>query len=638
MDDLERWMETHLKKGAHHPFSFTYNDQPSSSFLRNWQSDSVTKRLDDFRTKRTLTLKDPETGLKLSCESEVFADFPAVEWIIKLRNEGIEDTPILKDVNSLDVQLTRKEGGEFVLHHALGSDASRMDFAPLNTPLPPSKQLRLAPVGGRSSNTLAFPFFNIEAVGEGVMFGIGWSGQWAAEFLRDEGRSLRIRAGMEFLHLKLHEKEEIRTPRIMLLFWRGNDRMRGHNLLRRFLLAHHTPQKDGTPMLGPLACNGGSGMFDEANRATEENQIALAKRYRQYGLDTEYFWIDAGWFEGRWPNGVGNWFVRKDGFPKGLRPVSNALRAMGLGLILWFEPERVYRGTWIDRKHPDWVLRLPGNPNGLLDLGNPEARCWLTEHVSEMIESEGIDIYRQDFNMDPLPFWRRADETDRQGITEIRHIEGLYTFWDDLLSRHPGLIIDNCASGGRRIDLETTSRSIPLWRTDYQYFEPNGYQSHTYGLSLYLPCSGTGSGYQDAYSFRSSMNSALILGWDIYAQGFPVDQARRLIAEYKRIRHLFHGDFYPLTAHSTSDDVWISYQFHREDLGQGMFLTFRRPKSPYLTARLRLGGLNPQARYELHFEDTDERRTLTGEELSKGIDVTIEESPGSLLVTYNRLG
>jgi alpha-galactosidase len=51
----------------------------------------------------------------------------------------------------------------------------------------------------------------------------------------------------------------------------------------------------------------------------------------------------------------------------------------------------------------------------------------------------------------------------------MKHIEGLYNFWDNLLARNPGPLIDNCASGGRRIDLETIGRSVPLWRTDYSY-------------------------------------------------------------------------------------------------------------------------------------------------------------------------
>jgi alpha-galactosidase len=100
------------------------------------------------------------------------------------------------------------------------------------------------------------------------------------------------------------------------------------------------------------------------------------------------------------------------------------------------------------------------------------------------------------------------------------------------------------------------------------------------------------------------------------------------------VRTFFHGDFYPLTAHSIRNDVWIAYQFHREDMKQGMLLAFRRPESPYLSAQLKLCGLHPQERYELTFEDTNVKQILTGEELSTGIAVTIEDAPGSLLATY----
>lgn len=52
----------------------------------------------------------------------------------------------------------------------------------------------------------------------------------------------------------LHPGEEVRTPRVLLLCWSG-DRMRGHNLLRRFILKHHRPHPDGWPLVAPL-CNG----------------------------------------------------------------------------------------------------------------------------------------------------------------------------------------------------------------------------------------------------------------------------------------------------------------------------------------------------------------------------------------------
>src|SRR5690606_24087122 len=161
--------------------------------------------------------------------------------------------------------------------------------------------------------------------------------------------------------------------------------------------------------------------------------------------------------------------------------------------LLWFEPERVVKNKpfiSVDKEHPDWVTEIPNSNNLLLNLGNKDARLWITDHISNMIQKEGISYYRQDFNFDPMPYWHQMDPEGRKGISEIRHIEGLYAFWDSLLDRFPDLIIDNCASGGRRLDLETTSRSSPFWRTDYKYGEPIGSQCHTYGLNFYLPLSG----------------------------------------------------------------------------------------------------------------------------------------------------
>ena len=643
-DDGGSWIAAQFGPGILPPFSFRYAGKPSEQFIRGWEFSHESQAVDGGRTEHAFTYTDPETQLQVRCECSVFKEFPAIEWVLKLKNGGQDDTPLLEDLQVLDVSFTRKQKGDFVLHRALGSSATRNDFAPIAEMMQPGAPVTLAPIGGRSSNTTAFPFFNIEAVGEGgVMVGIGWSGQWAALLGREEGLSLSVRAGMELTHLKLHPGEEIRTPRVLLLEWKGNDYLAGHNLLRRFILAHHVPKKDGEPAALPFAGTGSPAYFDasntgpEFNDATEANQIAYAERYHQLGLATDYWWIDAGWFEGAWPNGVGNWSIRKDGFPNGLRPISDAVKKLGMGFVLWFEPERVYQGTWLDREHPEWLLRLPGNPRGLLDLGNEEARRWVTDHISSMIESEGISVYRQDFNMDPLPYWRAVDAPDRQGMAEIRHVEGLYAFWDELLRRHPGLIIDNCASGGRRIDLETVSRSVALWRTDYQYFEPNGYQSHTHGISLYLPSTSTGCGYPDPYIFRSSMNNGLVIGWNLYQEGFPVEQAGRLVEEFRRVRDLFFGDFYPLTPHRVTDDAWMAYQFHREDRREGMVLAFRRPQSPYVTARLALKGLSPAARYELAFEDSGVRRTCAGNELADGLDVTIESVPGSALITYRQL-
>jgi len=650
----DAWLNESFSRDFLPPFSFIYDGRHSSQFIRDWRFSSKKVKEDCSRREWIFTFSSPKPGLVVRCEAVAFKDFPAVEWILKLKNDDKKDTPIIEDIKALNYLF--REEGEFLLHRVLGSNAQRNDFAPVEESLQPGTSLRIAPLGGRSSNTTAFPFFNLERRGQGgVIIGIGWSGQWMIEFERKE-EGMGVYAGMELIHLKLHPGEEIRTPRILLLFWRGEDYVQSQNLLRKFLIAHHIPHVNGRPIPLPFSCSS-SGPPDEANKASVENQLEFVAPFaRYYGV--EYLWIDAGWFVGGWPNGVGNWFPRKDGFPQGFLPLTREIKRMGMkGLILWFEPERVYQGTWIDKEHSDWVLRLPGNPNGLLNLGNEEARRWLTEHLSQMIEKEGISVYRQDFNMDPLPYWRSADPPDRQGMTEICHIEGLYRLWDELLQRHPGLIIDNCASGGRRIDLETLSRSVMLWRTDYQYFEPNGQQCHTYGISFYLPTTTTSCGYPNAYLFRSAMGNGMGLWapwnpkapYETYRQflptmvdwepskPFPFELAKVLVEEFKQAREFFYGDYYPLSPYSTSDDAWLAYQFHREDLNSGIAFLFRRQSCPKKDFLIKFKGLDSSSRYGLVISDDKLRkrkRILTGKRLIEGITLSIEEAPGSLIIFY----
>jgi len=102
--------------------------------------------------------------------------------------------------------------------------------------------------------------------------------------------------------------------------------------------------------------------------------------------------------------------------------------------------------------------------------------------------------------------WQAADAPGRRGISEIRYVEALYTLWDELRRRHPGLWIDTCASGGRRIDPEILTRSIPLWRSDTQCCGramPTQDQSQVAGLSLYVPLHSAGCSSFNPYELRS---------------------------------------------------------------------------------------------------------------------------------------
>ena len=625
------------------PFSFSYDGQPSAALLAAWRLDRQIKKLDDQRTVRTWTWTDPKTKLALRWVATEYHDFPTIEWTLHFENGGAADTPIISDIQALDVRFERKKDqvyarfaspGEFVLNHHVGSPCAPNDYQPLRSALPHKTTKRIATSGGRGSNS-DWPYFNIEWPGEGVIAVVGWPGQWAASFVRDETNGLRMRAGQEQTHFKLLPGEQARSPLVVLQFWK-DDRMRSQNTFRRWMLAHNVPKPGGQP-IQPMLFGCSSHFTSEMVDANEANQMLFINRYLEERLKIDYWWMDAGWYfcDGNWTK-TGTWEVDTKRFPRGLRAISDHAHSNGIKTIVWFEPERVAPGTWLTEKHPEWILG--GKNGGLLNLGHLEARQWLTGHVSKLITDQGIDLYRQDFNMDPLDLWRQNDAPDRQGITEIHHITGYLAYWDELLRRHPGLLIDSCASGGRRNDLETMRRSVPLWRTDFR-LDPLGSQCHSYGISSWLPLSGTGTGNFAAYDFRSNMTPLLNCIWDVRIKLADYDLMRRLCDQFRQVADCYLGDYYPLTPYSLETTSWMAWQFDRPERGAGMVQVFRRSESIYKSADLRLHGLDPEGRYRLRNLDSPETNVISGRQLMEiGVPVVLNDRPSAIVISYEKVG
>ena len=419
------------------------------------------------------------------------------------------------------------------------------------------------------------------------------------------------------------------------------------------MIQHNLPRPAGKPLPLPMLNACSSHQFAEMTKANERNQIEFIDSYLQKGLKLNYWWMDAGWYVGAaekgWP-WTGTWEVdrRPHRFPNGLRAVSDHAHTNGVKTIVWFEPERVAAETWLATEHPQWVLGGAGG--GLLNLGDPKAWNWLVNHIDKLITEEGIDLYRQDYNIDPLGYWRGNDTEDRQGVTENKYVTGYLAYWDELLRRHPGMLIDSCASGGRRNDLETMRRAVPLLRSDY-LFEPVGQQGHTYGISFWLPFHGTGycpsntvgwgwgtGGISyDAYTRRSNMCPSNTMCFD-----FRVDVDDRLIqklyAEWLKVGADYFGDYYPLTAHSLDKRSWIAWQFHRPEAGRGMIQAFRRSESNSHGGQFKLRGLRPDAQYELSNTDEPGKVTVSGRQLMEtGTEIAIKQRPGAAVVVYERV-
>lgn len=631
------------------PFSFTYGGRNSADFLSSWNRTHTEKSSEDGRQRHDIVFADPQTGLEVTCELTVYTAAMAAEWVLYFENTGAMDTPILENIQALDLSLKTPVGEPPSLHTLLGSSASERDFLPVTYTVPPGAEQVLFPAAGLSSKGVPagqpggqMPFFNFAWEGGGLAGAIGWSGQWEMAVTRgakarsplegqrphgpeqerelrafvmaERGRQpdlhYRLAAGQQTAHFTLHPSERNRSPRILLVPWEGAASIDGNNRLRRVLLEHYLVRRNGAVLVPPLSATAIQHGQDFTS-TNAQNQLAAMEKMASIGV--EAYWHDTAWFSGGFPDGIGNWTPDPERFPEGLKPLGDAAREHGMDFVLWFDVERVMPGTDTAREHPEWLLHTEES-DALFNLGDPDALDWLADRLSKCIEDWGVTILRQDMTILPLPYWQDNDAEDRRGIHEIRHVENLYALWDRLLSRHPGLVIDNCAGGGCRIDLETMRRSIPLWRSDTQIFGRSNAawnQAQTAGLNLFVPVHAAGLWSLDPYNARSTTTTGGATLLDINSDAFPMDAARRARDEVELLRPYWLGDYYPLTEIGMDERQWCGWQFHRPDLGGGYCLLFRRAESPYPAMEVALRGIDVAARYDVRDIDSG-RKTHNG--------------------------
>lgn len=621
------------------PFSFGYGVKTSDDVLKVWPHERKSQQIDPDRTRIVTTWSDPSGGLRVIWEAIRYSDFPAVEWVLYFENAGNVDTPIIDNVQAANLAFSSPMPGEMAyrLTRTNGAPANPTDFEVALQPVDDKHPQTLSAGGGRSSNC-DFPFFKIEMGSGSLIAAVGWSGQWQAKLASPNSVDLHLTAGMEKTHFLLHPKEKVRSPRMLFLYWDG-DTYESNAQFRQLIYKHYAAKLAGKTPEPILFCNTcftrGGGWLNEC---TAENQISLINAYAPLGLQA--LLTDAGWFEGGWPAGAGNWNPRKDAYPQGMGPVAAAAKAKGMIYGLWFEPERVVGGTELHRTHPDWCLNASEPKQGtfLADFGKPEVQEYFFSIVKGFMELPGFRFYRQDFNMDPLAYWRANDAPDRQGITEIKYIEGLYAYWDRIASTWPDSMREECASGGRRIDLETVMRMHLHQKTDY-WFDNEVDQASLHALAAYLPNNVLVAhlNRMDDYSFHSTLASSLCMGWIADAKDFDFARGKKLLDRYRELRPLLVGAFYPLLPYSRGKADWIGSQYHREDLNQGMVLVFRRENSPFRTLDARLYGLEATATYELARESTGEKVRATGAELMKAFPLTIPERHRSEVIVYRKV-
>ncbi|MBQ8345134.1 MAG: alpha-galactosidase [Clostridia bacterium] len=606
-------------------------------------------------------------GLKVTNTATCYTDFGAWEWVNTWENTADEPTKILSELWDCDCELpmphaekrvpspwTPVPSETTVIYHPNGSTTcdefdffTHVDDSVKRTSfLFPGKTSKLYHCGGGRSSHGNAPFFHVHHGGRGYFVAIGWTGQWNGRFSRTED-SLRVQSKIEDTHFYLKPKETIRTSSVLILPYEGTVED-SFNIWRRFLRKHFAPTLERFGRLPFCTAFWGGSESGQMIRRVEALDRAR--------LPVDTVWIDAGWcgadtqasdneFSGDWAQHVGDWVVSPLVHPNGLEDVADAIHKSGRRMVLWFEPERVRAQTPLALEHPDWILSDGVDQKGLLlNLGNEEAFDYIADFLCGMAERLQLDCYRQDFNMEPLSYWRANDEENRRGLTEIKHIMGLYRLWDRLLERFPNLIIDNCASGGKRLDIETTRRSFPLWRSDAQCPGdpiPEITQANHMNFSLWLPLTGSGSGrLYDTYAMRSAYGPGMTTNYLYSAEEhFGEDPKqeewfRERGREYLAVRPYFDGDVYHLTKATRDDTAWCAIQWNRPEEGDGLVQVFKRADSPYTHASFSLRKIDETRNYRITDLDGGEW-LISGEKLTReGFSLILTEQRVAKLYRY----
>ena len=195
---------------------------------------------------------------------------------------------------------------------------------------------------------------------------------------------------------------------------------------------------------------------------TEANELPMIAAAAKSGC--EYYVMDAGWYADLhedWSQTLGSWQASSTRFPRGLKFLFDQVRHAGMVPGLWLEPEVAGPKSTLAQKPDNWFLvrhgkRVLKNSRFLLDFRNPQVRSYLDEVIARVVSDYGVGYIKMDYNVDSLQGTELNADSFGQGLLE--HNRAHLGWLDSILDKYPELVIENCGSGGGRMDYAMLSR------------------------------------------------------------------------------------------------------------------------------------------------------------------------------------
>ena len=460
-----------------------------------------------------------------------------------------------------------------------------------------------------------------------VWFGaLAWSGSWRINVERNQVHDIRVTGGynpFDFAY-PLAPGEHLETP----TFYAGYSAHgigEASRIFHRFQIANILPQRP-TPKLRPVIYNS----WEATEMAVDfPGQAALAEKAASIGV--ERFIMDDGWFGQRSSDhlGLGDWYVNKQKFPDGLKPLIDKVHALNMDFGLWVEPEMVNPNSDLYRKPTPTgsstspAARAPKAATSSCST-SPAKTSAPTSSTSSTSSSpkttspsssgtttaSGPNPAGPNSGLTPTPIRKsKRPSTSNTSATSTASSP-------NSAPNHPKVEIQSCSSGGGRVDFGILGYTDEVWPSDNtDPFDRLSIQDgFTYAYTPQVmtawvtdsPNWANDRTTSVAYRFLSSMQGGLGVGANLNKwTEADFATAKDLIAAYKTIRQTVQqGSLYRLISPRSSADSTASSHSATEsvspDKNQAALFTFLHSSTErYPYPRVYLKGLDPAKNYKV---------------------------------------
>lgn len=187
---------------------------------------------------------------------------------------------------------------------------------------------------------------------------------------------------------------------------------------------------------------------------SHENIEGIVKAIKDKGF--EYFVIDCGWFKEEgipWDISMGDYNVSDVLFKDGLQKTVDMIKDAGMKAGIWFEIDNIGSAA----KAYDFTehqLKRDGYPittysRRFWDMRDP----WVTEYLSKKVigtlKEYGFEYMKMDYN-DTIGIGCDGAESLGEGLRQ--NMEASVNFVRKVNKEVPGIILENCASGGHKLE------------------------------------------------------------------------------------------------------------------------------------------------------------------------------------------